>query len=221
MADVKPIIFSGPLVCAILEGRKTQTRRVLKPQPEALDVRLSGVTDGRACFTLCEAGGANFTRYVETGYRPGQIRYVREAFGMWPAENSDRLEDAVIYRADDDDWECRMFDWRPSIHMPRWASRLTLEVMDVRVQRLQEISEEDAKAEGVERAAGIDGRWRDYACEHVNLGWQPSPKESFRTLWNDINAKRGFGWYANPWVVAVTFEPHQMNVDDFLKRRAS
>ena len=122
-----PIIFSGPMVRSLLDGRKTQTRRVLKPQPQGEQPK-------------------NWTRANDKAvrYAPGDRLYVREAI------NKVSTPGDVVYRAD---FEAGGNDgaglgWRPSIHMPRWASRLTLTVTDVRVQRLQDISEEDARAEG-------------------------------------------------------------------------
>jgi hypothetical protein len=90
--------------------------------------------------------------------------------------------------------------WRPSIHMPRWASRLTLEVTDVRVQRLQDISEEDARAEGVE--CDSDG-WRDYLMPATQCA--PTASDSYLTLWNSLHGEGA--WAANPWVWAVSFTP--------------
>lgn len=229
---VKPIIFSGPMVRAILEGKKTQTRRVTKqPPPECSINFMIGEeaylppeqrTPVRRHFEAW--GGPLFETkpkkficgvfQIVPRIQPRDILWVRETFGMWPAENSDRLEDAVIYRADDDDWECRMFDWRPSIHMPRWASRLTLEVTEVRVQRLQDISEEDVWAEGVEPV----GNGAAFVQLRDALTYS-TPRTCFGMLWDSINEKRGFGWDANPWVCAVTFQPHQINVDEFLAQR--
>ena len=198
----RPILFSGPMVRAILEGRKTQTRRVLKQQPIARDVRPNGFFGMTPffSFTLCDDGGANSSMAVPIPYAIGDRLWVREAFSY------DRLDvdrDGTLppwFWADgnpsDGDWTKP----KPSIHMPRWASRLTLIVADVRVQRLQEISEADALAEGcpaqtAEDLAGMEAR-----------GW-------FCDLWDSLNAKRGFGWDANPWVCAVTFDAHQQNID--------
>ena len=117
--------------------------------------------------------------------------------------------------------------------MPRWASRITLEVTEVRVQRLQEINEEDAEAEGIEdqKTGGLAPLWRMYGpapklafgvfgnLSHDRGQFATDARDSFATLWNSINEKRGFGWDANPWVVAVTFEAHKVNVDEFLKAR--
>lgn len=224
----RPILFSGPMVRALIEGRKTQTRRVLKPQPVALETRPLGFVGNPAkfAFTLCHEGGANETLYVPVAYTIGDRLYVREAWGVGtrpcPIEG---WRDGVEYRAeeaylDNEDDELTLHavttpegvhledyasdGWRPSIHMPRWASRLTLTVTDVRVQRVQDISNADALAEGIE--------WPIADCAEAG---EPSgsPILVFEELWDSLNAKRGFGWDANPWVVAITFEVVQGNID--------
>ncbi|MEM9524049.1 MAG: hypothetical protein AAF982_08660, partial [Pseudomonadota bacterium] len=157
-------------------------------------------------------------------YAPGDRLWVREA---WQAlYEFDHLKPSdisagsdVLYNADrpDTPWDSRK---RPSIFMPRWASRLTLTVTNVRVQRVREIGEEDAMAEGMfyERGGGqnriVEGwyngvKGRSFARSH--------PSQSFRDLWNSLNAKRGFGWDANPWVVAITFKTHRCNIDQMGK----
>lgn len=154
--DVKerPILFSGPMVKAILAGKKTQTRRLVKA-PRGSEPSHAGVDFG------CPYGQL-FDRL-----------WVRES---WQCNHADQDRSKVNYRADGRD---RLL-WTPSIHMPRWASRITLEVTDVRVQRLQDISEEDAKAEGAE------GR------------------EAFASLWDAINGNRA-SWASNPWTWAIGF----------------
>lgn len=112
------------------------------------------------------------------------------------------------------DSPCR---WRPSIHMPRWASRLTLHVTDVRVQRLQDISEDDARDEGIEAVydpSSADGApaWLDYFDQDRAFGGLGAPRLSFRSLWDSLNADRA-PWHSNPWVVAVTFRPVLGNID--------
>lgn len=171
----KPIIFSGPMVRAILAGTKTQTRRV----------------DPKAVFD------ADLARY-----QPGDRLWVRETWkrDAWCGRIiavDGTIKDlglVSIHYAADASEQCRRYTatppepsdhWRPSIFMPRWASRITLEVTDVRAQRLQEISAEDAKAEGME------------SC---------TPYDQFRALWDSINGKRtGCAWGDNPWVWAYTF----------------
>lgn len=233
-----PIIFSGPMVRAILEGRKSQTRRTAKPQPSAgvrdsVFVR-SGLEDGHGRELRCPYG------------QPGDRLWVRETHlldppidGSWPSvgDGFASIEDIpgryrntkhVLYRADNNlsgDW-C----WRPSIHMPRWASRITLEITDVRVQRVQDISEEDAIAEGC-AARPFPGPWwqgyRDIDGDLIHQeavgefppDWMIEPhrmrdlshldvsaRDAFHNLWDSINEKRGFGWNANPWVWALTFK---------------
>jgi len=91
--------------------------------------------------------------------------------------------------------------WHPSIHMPRWASRLTLEVTGVRAERVQEISYDDARAEGINGGCGSCGRPEPCGCPYP----LPDPPRVFRGLWNSINAARGYGWDVNPWVWCVSF----------------
>lgn len=191
----RPILFSGPMVRAILEGRKTQTRRVLKNNhfaggdcgPESL-----------AAASWCPYG------------IPGDRLWVRETWAIadcgsrvstkaeaWPKGFPiDRLE----YPVSDTKY---FWNKRSSRFMPRWASRILLEVTDVRVQRVQEISSDDARWEGVEdcHENGHDD------CFYGTHGWRCS----FERLWNSINAKRGFGWAENPWVWAVSFKVIQTN----------
>lgn len=180
----KPIIFGSEMVKAILEGRKTQVRRVIKPQPPddtfENDIPLIGY------FTLSngEQVGYGFCDVEEKDYKcpfgkPSDTLWVREKFLLhYPEDHS------VLYF---DDMEKAGFEqsewrWKPSIHMPRWASRINLLIKDVRVERLQDISEEDAYAEG-----------------GFTVG-------QFIELWDSINAKCGYSWDENPWVWAIEFE---------------
>lgn len=252
----RPILFSGPMVNAILEGRKTQTRRVVKPHRD-------GVITGAAAKpgTAIEAWGGgqrhNASRMAVVGCPygvPGDRLWVREKWrdcnyggapGLIYAADGD-IRDLMLeseYLCEDrsmnydhphiakyqwDVWYtdvgCGEFGhgWKPSIHMPRWASRITLEIKSVRVERLQDISEDDAKAEGIECVGGPTScePWKDYG-KTGSLGrrWS-SPVSSFRSLWDSINGKphiqrddegREIGrtdlsWNANPWVWVVEFE---------------
>jgi hypothetical protein len=205
----RPILFSGPMVRAILEGRKTQTRRVVTR------FALPG------CSADC-AGPDGYDTVTDGGivripWRPETIACLKSPWDgvnrLWVREtwrSTDTL-DFMAYRADVGTYrwmECVDPDncrWRPSIFMPRHLSRITLEVSAVRVQRLQEISEEDAKAEGIE-SIYIDQAhkaWKGYGVEDFHR----TAADSFRSLWDSINAKRGFGWDKNPWVWAITFKP--------------
>ena len=200
----RPILFSAPMINAILREiaapgtGKTQTRRVLKPRPR------------RTIFF--DAKTAGLEQFREPAYRPGDRLWVREAISY------DRLDvdrDGILppwYWADGNP---DAGDWtrpKPSIHMPRWASRLTLHVTDVRVQRLQDISEDDARAEGIEhdqdRSRGNVIAWRDYLDRGGKCG---TAIASFRSLWDSLNAERA-PWSSNPWVVAVTFRPVLGNI---------
>lgn len=190
----RPIIFSAPMVRALLDGRKTQTRRVLKPQPPAGLLPEGIAIAGEAQPTGC-------------GYRLGDRLWVREAFrgdkgyDAYPPQEWSRWP--VHYEADGnrDTREGMGADGRlrPSIHMPRWASRITLTVTDVRVQRLQDISEADAVAEGADVA-----QLRMYP----ELG---NARHWFRALWNDLHGADA--WERNPWVVALTFTVQRGNID--------
>lgn len=207
----RPILFKAPMVRALLAGRKTQTRRVVKlrgfgPSPtkvydwEFIDERgpwtmFSSISTARL-LEKCPHGG------------PGDTLWVRETHALLP-------EQLVIYKADGPADEDAHWTWRPSIHMPRWASRITLRVTDVRVERLQDITEEEAKAEGVESAAMVvngssEGtRYRDYLSRtemsRADVAeWFVSPVDSYRSLWDSINGPGA--WDANPWVWRVGFE---------------
>ena len=208
MAD-RPIIMSGPMVRATLAGRKTQTRRVLKPQPHPeWRVRQSPMEDAPSLPDY------------RLPYAPGDRLWVRETWAQWPLDNINaEPKRARIYRATDSepsiagvskslqDWWDHKFPWRNPLFMPRWASRLTLTVTDVRVQRVQDISEYDAEAEGAEPMLMDD----DGSFFLFPDGGRH--RTGFSGLWDHLNAKRGFGWIANPWVVALTFSAEQRNID--------
>ena len=199
----RPILFSGPMVRAILDGRKTQTRRVVKPQPESVDLdarKIVAYTGGGALLQenlLCPFGGPRDRLWVRETWAP----MCRTADPhCWCADDPARQKNHFVeYRADTNDpypgeWpaeDARGYadapKWRPSIHMPRWASRLTLEVTGVRVQRLQQITATDVQAEG----------WRSSTDDALVPG--------FAQFWDSLNAARGYGWDANPWVWVVEF----------------
>jgi len=172
----RPILFSGPMVRAILEGRKTQTRRLF---------------NGRAKWHFIEShGDLSICPYGH----PGDRLWVREAHHVLRAGNVDGSGREIVYRADDPDFP---YGWTPSIHMPRWASRIDLEVTGVRAERLQEISDEDARAEGI---VNKHGGWN--ASETVYGVNYTGP---FSHLWESINGPGS--WDANPWVWVIEFQP--------------
>lgn len=207
----RPILFSAPMVRALLAGRKTVTRRVVKPQPRS--IRATTKESPNAPVELPILGDP-----TKEPFRPGDRLWVRETWGVtldvaldqarYGATNAARAK--VRYAADGVAKERLGVErWRPSIHMPRWASRLTLEVTGVRVERLQAITEEDAVAEGVERAPGRDvpaamgggvETWRDYRDDDA---WCTSACASFASLWQSLNGAGS--WAANPWVWVVAF----------------
>ena len=206
----RPILFSSPMIRALLDGRKTQTRRVVK----LFD---GNHADKAGCFRRgYDEEPGEWMQYAAAGaWVPVRVPY---AVGdtLWVRETWAGDEDCgCVYRADHptadlkrgdlDEGEQQIRRWNPSIFMPRWASRLTLLVTDVRVQRVQEISEEDARAEGLVR-------WTDpprvpdvhYGIAHADV-WEMDPRKTFARLWDSINAKRA-PWASNPWVFAITFE---------------
>lgn len=189
----RPILFSAPMVRAILDGRKTQTRRVVKPQPELTShsgFLWKGYYSGTG-FDM-KTIVRNFSHRCPYGVF-GDRLWVRECWA--PVSTFDPSPDTgALYRAD------TMYDaavvewkWRPSIHMPRWASRITLEVVAVRVERLQDISEADAQAEGVASDRQRESTWYDGKAVRM-----------FRDLWSSINGVAS--WDANPWVWVVEFK---------------
>lgn len=217
----RPIIFTADSVRAILAGNKTQTRRMIKPQPPLPLVRM---LDGG----WCELRGC--TALGDTDYRcpygaPGDRLWVKETFAFEcdVDGNEPPYSDRPIKRTGDDevgngwlmphyratdpmpdlccghkkcDGEPCTNPWRSPMFMPRWASRITLAITDVRVQRVQEISGDDVLAEGV-----------DNGSSNPTMGarWENMQRMAFEKLWDSINAKRGYSWESNPWVWAVTF----------------
>ena len=231
----RPIIFSGLMVRAILDGRKTQTRRVVSransatmPPWNRLEFDDAKVPHG-APPTFADNGylhvatmphprdtkqGADWWtgNRVYPIWQPGERLWVRETWNCWGCayDFAARTHKATIaYRAAEHE-RCTEINiseltadalktiircksersWRPSIYMPRWASRITLEITGVRVERLQDMSEADAMAEGITQGDSV---------------WSGSTRNAFRELWGSINANRGHAWEANPWVWVIEF----------------
>ncbi|WP_454862503.1 hypothetical protein [Paraburkholderia fungorum] len=246
----RPILFSGPMVRALLDGSKTQTRRILKVQPdmstlkpEFRDPNLWGFRKRfmmyaddwsgheHAMYRKTERGDPDLPVYQHRSPfgEPGDRLWVRETWhAHWGpttprarivTEAAVRQSDGAIahasaseplsvhYAADSEGTAPFGRKWKPSIHMPRWASRITLEVTGVRVERLQDISEADAAAEGVESLRNEGEYWKDYVrsttrCDELTC---LTGRESFRTLWDSLAAP-GADWDANPWVWVVDFK---------------
>lgn len=217
----RPILFSGPMVRAILEGRKTQTRRIVgkgnsvvgtgvpwdwlsfePPWPDHCSLYPDGrpAEGGQYLHVPCKPHpddpqtDKHWTVHrVYPRIEPGMRLWVREAHYVWSAGNKDGSGKRIDYQATEPDAPC---SWTPSIHMPRWASRITLEVTAVRAERLQEISEEDAEKEGARAAFSFPG-WEGVSSK-------PRHRWGFRELWESINGEGS--WDVNPWVWNVCFK---------------
>ena len=201
----RPILFSAPMVRALLDGWKTQTRRIMKPQPRQTDTGEWYVATSAGFQYLSDPNlamriavgdrlwvreswqGLTFGDFRPTKHEPCEIRY------------------AATDRCADMDAEARGYSWRPSIFMPRFASRLTLTVTDVRVERLQDISEDDAAAEGwpapEDRATTGIAEIRDA----YPIGW-------YAWILDSINGRGA--WDANPWVAVYEFTVERKNIDE-------
>ncbi len=221
MSD-RPILFSAEMVRAILDGRKTQTRRVVKL---TADGHVQAPSKHLRWYPT-DPGAIQACRYGQ----PGDTLWVRETFcAHWGAPPHDapqsyrivtgdklppiKQENGDFYQPVPSDIMTIWYEaegnkpfymkWRPSIHMPRWASRITLRITDIRVERLQDISEDDAIAEGValERYVLVS----DSAGKHSSGEAEPTdPVEEYRDLWNKINGPDA--WDENPWVWVISFE---------------
>lgn len=205
-----PIIFSGPMVRALLEGRKTQTRRIGKVRK---GVRFEDLDWDGPPGTI--RMGRVRQEHIATRFSVGDRLWVKETWAEG-CEIDDRGNPWPIYAArygerNDPCYKC-LKPWRSSMFMPRKYSRLTLTVTDVRVQRLQDISEADAKAEGTPCyvcGGPLHGRSEDDChCFH-----RTATATDFRDFWDRLNAKRGYEWDTNPWVVAITFTVEQRHLD--------
>lgn len=241
MSKERPILFNEAMVRAILEGRKTQTRRVMKPQPRPVPEDSPCSPDHWwPCRTVQSmvCVEAQFNNPAWQGIaevccphgQTGDRLWVRETWrGVVGINPPDEPLETGVARYIPDQEHCRRVEykatqgpdaepWRPSIHMPRWASRITLEITGVRVEQLQDIREEDAKAEGVHSyddfptnsccpqcqgqgvhgAAGPNLGWVEVDCQECETA-----EQRFRHLWESINGPGS--WDANPWVWVVEF----------------
>ena len=208
-----PILFSAPMVRALLDGTKTQTRRIWK-MPPGMGWYISGALKGKETGDICDLTGPGWCSVDEVHCPYGQTGdhlWVRETFAHIYRDNTrpdDRRSDDVAYRADHPGlYEYAYGTWKPSIHMPRWASRITLEVTNVRVERLQEISYEDAIAEGIIDPATIPEfpaslNPSETVAEYCRR--KKWPQRQYRDLWESINGTGS--WDLNPWVWVVEFK---------------
>lgn len=205
----RPILFSGAMVRGILEDRKSQTRCVMNPQPALVDGRgkwrVRG--DGRWPIFARKELEAHLVDICPYG-KVGDLLWVREGFSKCTGCNDGN---GVIFRADYENGNGppSAHGWKPSIHMPRKYSRLMLEVANVRIERVQEISEEDAIAEGIFQRI-VNGKpagwhWLPYSGFFGDWGYKTA-RIAYQHLWESINAERGMGWSKNPWVWCTGFK---------------
>ena len=220
----RPIPFTVPMVRAILEGRKTQTRRVITPQP---------IHDGTFWTWKPDSIDRGWTDKPEDPYndptlgnialrslcpygRPGDRLWVKERFALH--KDSDRLspknapKDCRFYfdeHGRQTGTNPRIGRWRSSRFMPRWHSRIDLEITDVRAERVQDMegAPEDALAEGIHSIPhGMNGTYyHAFRTDPDPKNWS-CPVDAYRELWDSINAKRGYGWDANPWAWVIEFK---------------
>lgn len=225
-----PILFSAPMIRALHNGHKSQTRRIMKVQPRI-------ETDGLISIgaELYSQHANSIARLIKNHvpYKVGDRLWVREA---WRCNSWAKDVAAIFYRAHENcsyTEMCEQFpiagqkgiapsqSWKPSIHMPRWISRLTLTITDVRIERLQDISEEDAIAEGITMTLEDSPACAWFSGIHTNTnlapenmdGWHINDAQAaFQDLWNKINGANA--WDANPWVIAISFSVELGNIDE-------
>lgn len=216
---MKPILFNTEMVQAILEGRKTVTRRVIKPQPYIMNAGWSNILqigNKGPLFPGCDNPKSSDVRWRFCNYMPGDIIYVRETWYYEehmhdltegePDLPSGKYLHRYVYKADNEDYPVNVgvgkHGWKPSIHMPKEAARIFLKVTDVRVERLKDTTEEQAIKEGITNTSKGFKEWV--------AGWSRSAYiMSFSELWNSTIKKQDldeYGWDSNPWVWVIEFE---------------
>lgn len=242
----RPILFSTPMVRAILEGKKAQTRRVIKPQP----VFESGYDypheNELGIFWKKEESYRNIEEFIadctaKCPYgKPDDTLWVRETWGNWSYDNPDCNAVYYRYKADypngaktymyDNEHECDLPKWHPSIHMPRAAARIFLQVKNIRVERLRDITWQDCLREGIDHNDDSNDNVCNFCdleegqrgvknfgngpmfcfdsgqCEVAQGHFKDDCIDCFAELWDGINKARGYGWDTNPWVWVVEFE---------------
>ena len=229
----RPILFNGPMVRAILEGRKTQTRRILKRQPDDFH----DTSDRRSYLTNTEILNFEEGSVAQFFYtmgeqedhlcqygQPGDRLWVREtwkpdpSFGYPQRTKISEIDQGtnILYRATlpEEHPKYSWQKWKPSIHIPRWASRITLEITDIRVERLNDISDEDAISEGLSSITKDGGITVKYGIpDHDGLPggdgwpwreWEIDPSFAFSKLWESINGEGS--WGCDPWVWVISFK---------------
>ena len=203
MSKERPILFSSDMVRAILDGRKTQTRRIVKPQPGNVDGCYHR-PDGLYIWTHLPVGiGCGVGLPFKCPYgQVGDRLYVRETFALSSRQEC-ALPRTVVYKVDEGkllfdvggNWDIADYriKWQSSRFMPKVLARIWLEITGIRVERVQEISEKEALKEGAHALVR-------------KAGYMPSAKYGFEQLWDSLNAKRGYSWESNPFVWCISFK---------------
>lgn len=212
----KPISFSTPMVKAIIDDRKTKTRRVIKGMGNKMHYgRLLGdwglsdppeLRDGVLYWRLQTDVDDNQMFEEKCPWKVGQTLWVKET---WRNISIKREDPVFTYKADySSAYVGEPIKWKSSRYMPRKAARLFLKVISIRVERLQDITEEDARAEGIREFSLVasNGTTKLYGVTYEQPEKSYTAKQEFTYLWNDLNAKRGFGWDTNPWAYVIEFE---------------
>jgi hypothetical protein len=200
----KPTLFSTPMVQAILDDRKRQTRRVIKPRysDSVFEMHNGSLCETESSAPQISLGDGTVQHKVrqfvpcKPRYQSGDILYVRETWTLMEPQNNEGSP-FYLYRADTPDCESSPWfsKWRPSIHMPKEAARIFLRVTSVRAERLRQISYGDCCDEGM---------FNVHELKSISDG--STATEHYRKLWDALNAKRGYGWDTNPWVWVYGFE---------------
>lgn len=211
MTKERPILFSTPMVEAILDGRKTQTRRTrgleeINKNPDDWHFVGMCVTDSgelKATFQNCE----DFVRIKCPYGKPGDRLWVRETWQKTDFLHPSNENYGYVYKASENgkDWQenTEEWKWKPSIHMPKAAARIWLEITDISVERLQDISKEDAITEGIEPVADGYKNYMPKLSSTSQFCW-PTAYHSFQSLWESINGAES--WDLNPWLWVVKFK---------------
>lgn len=201
----RPILMSAPMVRALLDGRKTQTRRLAWRDCDGV---------GHDCP---KCGGTGLVPTIWQSVKPGDRLWVRET-SRWYKQSMEGgippYEQKIEYCADSKPEVPSDWPKRASIHMPRWASRLTLLVTAAKTERVQEISEEDAEAEGAFELSRTGDDPMHPTWTMTGESWRyNTPRSAFESIWCILHTKPGTRWEDNPEVVALTFEVHKRNID--------
>ncbi len=192
------IIMSGNHPQLIIDGTKTMTRRTrglqyYNEKPDKWRIQKTEIAGKVWWEAACDL---TWSHRIDCPYgQVGDRLWVRETHYLC-VDADQKLRGDTVYKASEANPDICKGEWRPSIHMPRWASRILLEITEVRVERVQEISEEDAVAEGCRES------WSAHSSATVRY----TARHEFKELWDSLNAKRGFGWDFNPWVWVILFK---------------